>query len=273
MGYGPFDEERILVQWCSSITEPSVGSTVFEQVETLRFYVFFFFSHVTELARLRSKHLQIRRRKFSLVVAANVMGELPSDKARLAALQIMWSYVDPEGGELLLIEPATKWGFRTIASAREVLADPENRGVQIQAPCTHNKTCPMTVSEMNPRKMWCQFPQRTPMPVVDSTLQKKKSVRSFPPTTKFSYVRARAVGGKKTNDDESDVNTLQERIIATPLLRNQHLIMDTCDSNGELNRRTISKGKMKPFPGKYRTARKSETGDIWVHPESIDERK
>ena len=216
---------------------------------------------------------QIQRRKHSLVVAANVMGELPSDKARLAALQIMWSMVDPEGGELLLIEPATKWGFRTIASAREVLADPENHDVEIQGPCTHNKTCPMTVSKMNPRKMWCQFPQRTPFPAVDSTLQKKKSVRSFPPTTKFSYVRARAVGGKKTNDDESDVNTLHERIIATPLLRNQHLIMDTCDSNGELNRRTISKGKMKPFPGKYRTARKSETGDVWVHPESIDERK
>jgi len=206
---------------------------------------------------------QIQRRKHSLVVAANVMGELPSDKARLAALQIMWSMVDPEGGELLLIEPATKWGFRTIASAREVLADPENHDVEIQAPCTHNKTCPMTVSKMNPRKMWCQFPQRTPFPAVDSTLQKKKSVRSFPPTTKFSYVRARAV----TKDDKADdLESKRERIIANPLLRNQHLIMDTCDSNGELTRRTISKGKMKQFPGKYRAARKSEVGDVWVHP-------
>ena len=28
MGYGPFDEERILVQWCSSITEPSVRTSI-----------------------------------------------------------------------------------------------------------------------------------------------------------------------------------------------------------------------------------------------------
>ena len=238
MGFGPFDEERILVQWCSSITEPSV-----------------------------------RKRKFSLVIAANVMGELPSDKARLAALQLMWNFVDPEGGELLLIEPATKWGFRTISTAREILADPENYDVEIEAPCTHSKTCPMTVSEMNPRKMWCQFPQRTPMPAVDSTLQKQKSVRSFPPTTKFSYVRARAVdeGEKKKHnkdddDDDNDVIIKRERIIANPILRNKHLIMDTCDANGHLNRRTISKGKMKSFPGVYRDARKSEVGGVWVHP-------
>ena len=79
-------------------------------------------------------------------------------------------------------------------------------------------------------------------------------MRSFPPTTKFSYVRARAV----TKEDKADdLKSKRERIIANPLLRNQHLIMDTCDSNGELTRRTISKGKMKLISGKYSSCKES----------------
>lgn len=209
----------------------------------------------------------LKHTQYSLVVAANVMGELPSDRARAAALQIMWNHVDPDGGQLLLIEPGTKWGFRTIATARAVLADPANDGVRLEAPCTHAMACPMTSKETNPRGISCQFPQRTPMPVIDSSNQKRKSRHSFPPVTKFCYLRASAnegVSDETRTADETD--EAYERIISPPLHRNKHVILDVCNSSGALQRRVYSKGKMKVYPGAYRVARKSEYGGLWVDP-------
>ena len=224
---GPFEDRKI--EWRSTLTDPS-----------------------------------LRSRKFSLVLGANVLGELPSDRARAAALQLLWKHVDPNGGTLLLVEPGTKWGFRAIASAREVLADDRNDQVRIDAPCTHSSSCPLLDKSTNPRGIWCRFPQRTPFPPLHSSTQRLKGAKSFPPVSNFSYVRASV---SKHEDVDARVLGAPEgssRIMSPPLLRNKHVIMDMCDASGAIKRRTYSKGKMKPYPGVYRAARKSEAGGVWL---------
>eukprot|EP00939_MAST-03C_sp_MAST-3C-sp1_P005357 g5357.t1 len=225
---GPFDDRR--VEWCSTLTDPAIKS-----------------------------------RRFSLVIGANVLGELPSDRARAAALQLMWRHVDPEEGTLLLVEPGTKWGFRAISTVRDVLVDRRNDEVSINAPCTHHMRCPLLEKEKNPRGIWCRFPQRAPYPPIVSSTQRLKGAKAFPPTSNFTYLLASASGEKRKHEERIDgMIPGCDRIMSDPLLRNKHVIMDVCSAHGELERRTHSKGKLKPFPGAYRAARKSQSGGLWL---------
>lgn len=53
------------------------------------------------------------------------------------------------------------------------------------------------------------------------------------------------------------------RIVRPPLKRSKHVIMDVCTPQGTLERRIPSKGKLKPWPGAYRAARKAGWGGLW----------
>jgi len=53
------------------------------------------------------------------------------------------------------------------------------------------------------------------------------------------------------------------RIVRPPLKRSKHVILDVCTPQGTLERRVPSKGKLKPWPGAYRAARKSGWGGVW----------
>jgi len=48
-----------------------------------------------------------------------------------------------------------------------------------------------------------------------------------------------------------------------PLKRSKHVLLDLCTPQGTLERRIPSKGKLRPFPGAYRAARKSTWGARW----------
>jgi ribosomal protein RSM22 (predicted rRNA methylase) len=53
------------------------------------------------------------------------------------------------------------------------------------------------------------------------------------------------------------------RIVRPPLKRSKHVVLDVCTPQGTLERRVPSKGKLKPWPGAYRAARKSGWGGVW----------
>lgn len=53
------------------------------------------------------------------------------------------------------------------------------------------------------------------------------------------------------------------RIVRPPLKRTGHVILDLCTPQGTFERRIATKGKLKPFPGAYRSARKARWGALW----------
>ncbi len=86
-----------------------------------------------------------------LVMASYSLGEIQDPVERKDVVKQLWSLVDDDGGVLVLIEPGTPIGFKTINDARTLLLD---RGANLIAPCPHAKTCPM------PNTSWCHFKQR-----------------------------------------------------------------------------------------------------------------
>ena len=93
-----------------------------------------------------------------LVVAANVLGELPSDAGRSAAVELLWRTVAPNGA-LLISEPGSPWGSQVVRAARQGLLDAHGSsssprsdlgdGTQpdIIAPCPHSERCPMDAGD------------------------------------------------------------------------------------------------------------------------------
>ncbi|HOE82161.1 MAG: small ribosomal subunit Rsm22 family protein [Myxococcota bacterium] len=88
------------------------------------------------------------------VVAANAFNEFDSS-ARSAAKMERSAHILAKavgfGGQLLLIEPGTRWGGRAISKLREMLIE---QGFVPLAPCTHSNECPMPGDS---RSQWCHF--------------------------------------------------------------------------------------------------------------------
>ena len=108
-----------------------------------------------------------------LVVAANVLGELPTDAGRAAAIELLWRTVAPNGA-LLISEPGSPWGSQVVRGARQGLLDAHGGGSGaldsssssgggggsaarsdlgdgthpvVIAPCPHSERCPMDAGD------------------------------------------------------------------------------------------------------------------------------
>ena len=150
----------------------------------------------------------------------------------------------------------------------------------IVAPCTNHGTCPMyTVpGEMKARKDHCHFSQRFVRPLF---LQKILGVRhSNHEDINFSYLVVQrgvdqrqskpilqneeatlaALEGFENSDAEPEMLNLP-RVLAPPLKRHKHVVLDLCTPSAKLERWTLPKSFSKQG---YRDARKAQWGDLWA---------
>ena len=199
-----------------------------------------------------------------IVLASNMISELPKDKSRDATIELLWRLTAP-GGVLIIVERGNRWGSSVAARARQLILELDPKVAQIVAPCTHSQSCPM-IEKSKKQKSWCHFAHRTG----DEDIRKivgNRSPQHRPSYDKFSYI----VIQKKTKnqqkkhhdrDNKWDFNVPWGRIIKPPLRRGKHVIVDVCGNDGLLQRKTFGKRRHKEG-GVYRAARRSEWGALW----------
>ncbi|GAA6063952.1 hypothetical protein JCM10212_004907 [Sporobolomyces blumeae] len=169
--------------------------------------------------------------------------------------------------------------------AADVQVDP-SLGSHVIAPCPHDMSCPLH----QVTKTFCHFSQRVQTP---SFLRLTKHSTRGEDDAKFSYVvvrrgqrpassssfaklveeldlssstdnrkgtgtQADGEGGKEAKEDEME----WPRMIAPPLKRSGHVILEVCAASGEIERHTIPKSQGRQ---EYYDARKSAWGDSFPH--------
>ncbi|ORX45916.1 Rsm22-domain-containing protein [Hesseltinella vesiculosa] len=193
-----------------------------------------------------------------LVLSAYTLGDIGSLALQESTVMQLWQQTSDV---LVLIERGTPVGFSTIARARQWILDHE-QNAHVVAPCPHDRPCPLLFSEFaRPRKFWCHFSQRVQRP---NFLMKTKHSKNNTEDSKYSYVILRK--GPRPMQQEDNMETQAytwPRLIQPPLKKNKHVVMDTCASNGAIQRMVIAKSQGKV---EYRDARKSAWGDAFPHP-------
>ena len=143
--------------------------------------------HIRDTATLDDDRPAPQRKEFDIIIASHTLWPFKEEWERKQHVQNLWSFLDPDGGVLILIEKGVPRGFEAIAGARELLreryiASPDSQTYDnslesplsddapqtqkgkgmIIAPCTNHSRCPMyPVSGMSRgRKDYCSFQQR-----------------------------------------------------------------------------------------------------------------
>lgn len=168
-----------------------------------------------------------------LVTMNYLLGELDdptSDRLLDEALRV--------GEVVLVLEPGTPRGFAAICRARERLLA---ASWDLVAPCPHALTCPITGTD------WCHFSARLPRSSVHRAL--KTADRGFE-DEKFSFVVAR-------RPDIPGPARATARVVRHPSQRKGLVLLRTCESDGLLHDRLVSKR----HPEAFRAARQVSWGD------------
>jgi ribosomal protein RSM22 (predicted rRNA methylase) len=174
-----------------------------------------------------------------LVIASYSLSNLPGPAVFDDTVQRLWAGTDKY---LLVVEKGTPDGFELIRKVRDALL---KDGGQVIAPCLHNETCPISGAD------WCHFSQRMQRP---KYLMKLKKSKSNMEDVKYSYILL----AKPTIHASPEPDA--RRIVAPPMKRQGHVVLDTCAGSGKLERVTISKSAGEV----YGYARKSYWGDVWT---------
>lgn len=193
--------------------------------------------------------------KYDIVIASQVISELPTLLAKQAAIDILYNQLS-ENGLLIILEAGTYYGSHTVISAREYLLKYAMNVTHtlpfVIAPCLHMKTCPFAKNLEN--KRYCYFLQQATPPL---NLEKKHS-RSV--ASRLSYIAITKLPAGLTpitgmlRDDA-------HRIIGHPLQRHNHVIIDSCDSDGKFGRTIYTRTKIKDKK-KYQALRKADWGGV-----------
>ncbi len=166
----------------------------------------------------------------------------------------LWSLVAP-GGVLILVEPGTPVGFKTIVDARAtVLAlnrphvkTPLAEMAHVLAPCPHALACPM------PATRWCHFKQRTRKTALQMQTKLNKEVNFN--DEKYSYV---VLAKGRTDSERTMEGLVRHRVVEQPGKRGGHVVLDTCSAKGVLAQVVVAKSHGSEA---YRSARKAYRGD------------
>ena len=173
-------------------------------------------------------------------------------------LQDLWEKVSP-GGFFVLMEPGSPMGFRFVNDARNIFIEKSREEANIVAPCPHQMKCPLA----SKAKTWCNFDQlyeRYPKDVLT-----KAPTDRMNKTAHFSYI---IVKKGPLISSILDARTPQERslfwprVIRPSVIKEGHVIIDMCNTQGELERRVISKCHNEDDKA-YKYARKVNWGDLW----------
>jgi ribosomal protein RSM22 (predicted rRNA methylase) len=143
---------------------------------------------------------------------------------------------------VVVVEAGTPAGYARVIEARDRLVA---AGFHIAAPCPHSAACPIA-----PGTDWCHFSAR----VSRSSLHRRVKGGSLAyEDEKFSYVAATRL----------PVTPAPARVVRRPQIRKGQVLLDLCEPDEQLRRRTITKrhGDL------YRAARDADWGDPWPRPE------
>lgn len=151
---------------------------------------------------------------------------------------------------LILIEPGTPKGYGHILKARDHLIQ---LGAQIVAPCPHMLPCPL-MKAYHEEKDWCHF--RVRIPRESYHIMAKQGSLPYE-DEKYCYLVVSPHHGPLTTS----------RIIKAPIRKSGHVILDLCESKGDIQRRVISKRQK----NHYANARDADWGDSWEVKPPIDD--
>ncbi|MFJ3333349.1 small ribosomal subunit Rsm22 family protein [Streptomyces sp. NPDC086766] len=174
-----------------------------------------------------------------LVTVSYVLGELTGDD-RAAVVDAAAAAAQA----VVVVEPGTPDGYARVIEARDRLL---GAGFRVAAPCPHSAACPIV-----PGTDWCHFSAR----VSRSSLHRQVKGGSLPyEDEKFSYVAA----------TRFPVSPAPARVVRRPQIRKGQVLLDLCEADERLSRRTVTKrhGDL------YKTARDTDWGDRWP-PEASD---
>ncbi|MGW7570178.1 small ribosomal subunit Rsm22 family protein [Streptomyces tendae] len=168
-----------------------------------------------------------------LVTVSYVLNELTgSDRAAL---------VDAAAGAaraVVIVEAGTPAGYARVIEARDRLIA---AGFRVAAPCPHSAACPIV-----PGTDWCHFAAR----VSRSSLHRQvKSGSLAYEDEKFSCVAATRLPAEPA----------ASRVVRRPQIRKGQVLLDLCEPDEQLRRRTVTKrhGDL------YKAARDAAWGDSW----------
>jgi ribosomal protein RSM22 (predicted rRNA methylase) len=139
---------------------------------------------------------------------------------------------------VVIVEAGTPAGYDRIIEARDRLV---RAGFRVAAPCPHSAACPIV-----PGTDWCHFSAR----VSRSSLHRQVKGGSLAyEDEKFAYVAATRLPAAPA----------PSRVVRRPQIRKGQVLLDVCESDEQLARRTITKrhGDL------YKAARDTDWGDAW----------
>ncbi|TRY61681.1 hypothetical protein TCAL_01437 [Tigriopus californicus] len=176
---------------------------------------------------------------YDLVTSAFTLAELPSAKARLTSLDILWRKTH---GYLILLEDGSNAGFQILAEARDYLLQlvEANAGRNDQigkelhghlfAPCPHSQKCPRYFEDNIP----CNFDTRYENFKLNSI---PNEITHTPKKEKFCYLIF-----KKGPEPEADKSYQYPRVVEEPMMRKKHVVCRMCTHRGKLEEFVATKG-------------------------------
>ncbi|GLP66666.1 rRNA methyltransferase [Streptomyces sp. TUS-ST3] len=168
-----------------------------------------------------------------LVTVSYVLNELtPADRTALV------DTAAASARTVVIVEAGTPAGYARVIEARDRLVA---AGFRVAAPCPHSGACPIV-----PGEDWCHFSAR----VSRSSLHRRVKGGSLPyEDEKFSYVAATRLPAAPA----------PARVIRRPQIRKGQVLLDLCEPDEQLTRRTVTKrhGDL------YKAARDAAWGDSW----------
>ncbi|MFE2511124.1 small ribosomal subunit Rsm22 family protein [Streptomyces naganishii] len=171
-----------------------------------------------------------------LVTVSYVLGELTeADRA------VVVDAAAAAAQAVVVVEPGTPDGYARVIAARDRLIA---AGFRVAAPCPHSAACPIV-----PGTDWCHFSAR----VSRSSLHRQVKGGSLAyEDEKFSYVAATRLPAAPA----------PARIVRRPQIRKGQVLLDLCEADEQLRRRTVTKrhGDL------YKAARDADWGDDWPPP-------
>ncbi|MFJ4198901.1 small ribosomal subunit Rsm22 family protein [Streptomyces sviceus] len=168
-----------------------------------------------------------------LVTVSYVLNELtPADRTALV------DTAAASAQAVVIVEAGTPAGYARVIEARDRLIA---AGLRVAAPCPHSAACPIV-----PGEDWCHFSAR----VSRSSLHRQVKGGSLSyEDEKFSYVAATRL----------PATPVPARVIRRPQIRKGQVLLDLCEPDEQLARRTVTKrhGDL------YKAARDAAWGDGW----------
>lgn len=162
----------------------------------------------------------------------------------------------------MLAEPGSPMGFRFVNDARNIFIGMSREEANIVAPCPHQHACPLAKKE----KAWCNFEQlyeRYPKDVLA-----KSPTEKMDKVAHFSYLivkKGPVLQSSLAAATPQERSLFWPRVIRPNLIRQGHVILDLCNTQGDLERRVVSKAHNEDDKT-YKYARKVAWGDLWPVP-------